>query len=224
MSNNGNYLKKFPERLAWLIFGLFLYALGIAFTIEANLGYSPWDVFHQGISNIAGISIGNASIVVGLVICVALYRLGESFGLGTLLNIVVIGIILDLILESKLIPVMDDPVSGTLMMILGLFVISLATFYYMRPGFGSGPRDGLMVALERRSGLSVGICRAAIESLAVFLGWLMGGPVGFGTLIAAFGTGVCIQITFSLLGFNATEVKHENLRETTLLLFSKPER
>ena len=224
MSNNGNYLKKFPERLAWLIFGLFLYALGISFTIEANLGYSPWDVFHQGLSNIAGISIGNASIVVGLVICVALYRLGESFGLGTLLNIVVIGIILDLILESKLIPVMDDPVSGTLMMILGLFVISLATFYYMRSGFGSGPRDGLMVALERRSGLSVGICRAAIESLAVFLGWLMGGPVGFGTLIAAFGTGVCIQITFSLLGFNATEVKHENLRETTLLLFSKPER
>ena len=88
----------------------------------------------------------------------------------------------------------------------------------MRSGFGSGPRDGLMVALERRSGLSVGTCRAALESLAVLLGWLMGGPVGFGTLIAAFGTGVCIQITFSLLGFNATEVKHENLRETARFL------
>ena len=223
LSNSGKDLKKFLERLTGLLFGLFLYALGIAFTIEADLGYAPWDVFHKGISNIAGISIGNASILLGLVICVALYLLRESLGLGTLLNMVVIGAVLDLILESRLIPRMDGPISGALMMILGLFVISLATFFYMRSGFGSGPRDGLMVVLERRSGLSVGICRAAIESLAVLLGWLMGGPVGFGTLIAAFGTGVCIQITFSLLGFNATEVKHENLRETALL-FLKPER
>jgi len=88
----------------------------------------------------------------------------------------------------------------------------------MRSGFGSGPRDGLMVALERRSGLSVGICRAAIESLAVLLGWLMGGPVGFGTLIAAFGTGLCIQITFSLLKFNATKIEHESLGETARFL------
>ena len=113
---------------------------------------------------------------------------------------------------------MDGPISGTAMMILGLFVISLATFFYMRSGFGSGPRDGLMVALERRSGLSVGICRAAIESLAVLLGWLMGGPVGFGTLIAAFGTGLCIQITFSLLKFNATKIEHESLGETARFL------
>ena len=218
MPNSSNDLNKFSKRLAGLIFGLFLYALGIAFTIQANFGYAPWDVFHQGISNIAGISIGNASIVLGLVICVALYLLRESLGLGTLLNMVVIGVILDLILESKLIPGMDGPFSGTAMMVFGLFVISLATFFYMRSGFGSGPRDGLMVALERRSGLSVGICRAAIESLAVLLGWLMGGPVGFGTLIAAFGTGVCIQITFSLFGFNSTEVKHENLGETARFL------
>ena len=186
MQNSGNDLKKFSGRLAGLIFGLFLYALGIAFTIEAHFGYAPWDVFHQGISNIAGISIGNASIFLGLVICAALYVLGESLGLGTLLNMVVIGVILDLILESKLIPGWMAP-SPEHDDDLGLFVISLATFY-MRSGFGSGPRDGLMVALERRSGLSVGICRAAIESLAVLLGWLMGGPAGFGTLIAAFGT------------------------------------
>jgi uncharacterized membrane protein YczE len=223
LPSSGVNLKKFSERLAGLLFGLFLYALGIAFTIEADFGYAPWDVFHKGISNIAGISIGNASIALGLVICVALYLLQESLGLGTLLNMVVIGAVLDLILESKLIPVMDGPISGTAMMVLGLFVISLATFFYMRSGFGSGPRDGLMVALERRSGLPVGICRAVIESLAVLLGWLMGGPVGFGTLIAALGTGVCIQITFSLLGFNATEVKHEDIRETALL-FLKTQR
>lgn len=138
MQNSGNDLKKFSGRLAGLIFGLFLYALGIAFTIEAHFGYAPWDVFHQGISNIAGISIGNASIFLGLVICAALYVLGESLGLGTLLNMVVIGVILDLILESKLIPGMDGPFSGTAMMVFGLFVISLATFFLHEVRFRIG--------------------------------------------------------------------------------------
>lgn len=138
MPNSSNDLNKFSKRLAGLIFGLFLYALGIAFTIQANFGYAPWDVFHQGISNISGISIGNASIVLGLVICVALYLLRESLGLGTLLNMVVIGVILDLILESKLIPGMDGPFSGTAMMVFGLFVISLATFFLHEVRFRIG--------------------------------------------------------------------------------------
>jgi Predicted membrane protein len=103
-------------------------------------------------------------------------------------------------------------------MILGLFVISLATFFLHEIRFRIGSPRRTYGRFRKKVGLSVGICRAAIESLAVLLGWLMGGPVGFGTLIAAFGTGVCIQITFSLLGFNSTEVKHENLRETVRFL------
>ena len=218
MSNNGDYLKKFPVRLAGLVFGLFLYAFGIALTMKANLGFAPWDVFHKGISNVVGISIGNASILLGLVICLIIAAAGESLGLGTLFNMVLIGVFLDLILESGVIPRMRGYISGAAMMVFGLFVISLATYFYMRSGFGSGPRDGLMVTLERRSGLSVGLCRAIIEALAVLLGWLMGGPVGLGTLMAAFGIGICIQITFSLLRFDATEVEHENLRETVRFL------
>jgi uncharacterized membrane protein YczE len=99
-------------------------------------------------------------------------------------------------------------------MIAGLFVISLGTYFYMGSGFGAGPRDGLMVVLERKTGLPVGLCRAIIESLAVLLGWLMGGPVGLGTVIAAFGIGLCVQVTFSLFKFQATEIRHETFRET----------
>ena len=207
-------MKGFYKRFANLIFGLFLYALGIAITMKANLGYAPWDVFHQGISNMIGITIGNASILVGLIICVTVALAGEKLGLGTILNMILIGFFLDLILALDRIPLMKDFLPGVIMMIVGLFVISIATYFYLGSGFGAGPRDGLMVVLERKTGLPVGLCRAILESMVVFLGWLMGGPVGLGTAFAAFGIGFCIQVTFMLFKFRATEVRHETLKET----------
>ncbi len=207
-------MKTYPRRLAELFFGLFLFALGIVMTMKADLGYAPWDVFHKGMSNIFGMSIGNASILLGLLICVVVALAGENLGMGTLFNMLMIGIFLDRILELNLIPVMDGFFTGLLMMTSGLFVISLGTFFYLGSGFGPGPRDGLMVVMERKTGLPVGVCRAIIESLAVFFGWLMGGPVGLGTVIAALGIGFCIQVTFSVLKFRSTDIKHETLRET----------
>ncbi len=207
-------MKGFYKRFGNLIFGLFLYALGIAITMKANLGYAPWDVFHQGISNMIGITIGNASILVGLIICVTVALAGEKLGLGTILNMILIGFFLDLILALDRIPLMKSFLPGVIMMIVGLFVISIATYFYLGSGFGAGPRDGLMVVLERKTGLPVGLCRAILESMVVFLGWLMGGPVGLGTAFAAFGIGFCIQVTFMLFKFRATEVRHETLKET----------
>ncbi|HON33738.1 MAG: hypothetical protein WBJ42_05155 [Thermovirgaceae bacterium] len=207
-------MKSFYKRFASLIFGLFLYALGIAITMKANLGYAPWDVFHQGISNMTGITIGSASILIGLIICVMVALAGEKLGLGTILNMILIGFFLDLILVLGKIPLMKSFLPGVAMMISGLFVISIATYFYLGSGFGAGPRDGLMVVLERKTGLPVGLCRAILESMVVFLGWLMGGPVGLGTAFAAFGIGFCIQITFTLFRFRATEVRHETIRET----------
>lgn len=207
-------MKDFYKRFIGLIFGLSLYALGIAIMMKANLGFAPWDVFHQGISNMAGITIGNANILVGLIICVIVALAGEKLGMGTILNMLLIGFFLDRILQLDLIPRMSGLFSGLIMMIVGLFVVAVATYFYLESGFGPGPRDGLMVVLERRTGLPVGLCRAILESLVVFLGWLMKGPVGFGTILAAFGLGFCIQITFSLFRFHATEVKHETFRDT----------
>lgn len=211
-------MKGFYKRFISLIFGLSLYALGIAIMMKANLGFAPWDVFHQGISNMAGITIGNANILVGLIICVIVALAGEKLGLGTILNMLLIGFFLDRILQFDLVPQMSGIFPGLIMMVVGLFVVAVATFFYLESGFGPGPRDGLMVVLERRTGLPVGLCRSILESLIVFLGWLMKGPVGLGTILAAFGLGFCIQITFWFFKFRATEVKHETLRETMGIL------
>lgn len=204
----------FLKRFIKLIFGLFLFALGIVMTMNANLGYAPWDVFHKGMSNIMGMSIGNASILLGLVICVVVALANEKLGLGTLLNMVLIGLFLDRILLLEIIPRMEGYPKGFAMMVAGLFVISFGSYFYMGSGFGAGPRDSLMVVLERKTGLPVGVCRALIEASAVLFGWLMGGPVGLGTVLAAFGIGFCIQTTFSLLKFKTTDIRHETLRET----------
>ena len=207
-------MKVFYLRLLKLLFGLLLYALGIVITLKASIGYAPWEVFHVGLAKTMGISIGNASIAAGLVIGIAAVLLGEKLGLGTILNMILIGIFLDIILKFNLIPEASGLLQGLPMLIAGLFIISLASYFYIGSGFGAGPRDSLMVALTRKTKLPVGLCRGTIEVLAVLVGWKLGGLVGIGTVISAFAIGFCIQTTFRLLRFDATKVRHETLDAT----------
>ncbi|MDX9800277.1 MAG: hypothetical protein RBT69_02945 [Spirochaetia bacterium] len=205
---------KIFNRLAKLLLGLFLYSLGIVFTIRANIGYAPWDVFHAGLNKTFGITMGSASIIVGAVLVVITVLMGEKIGLGTLLNMVLIGVFLDILLNITLIPVMKNWLAGLALMIAGLFVISIASYFYIGSGFGAGPRDSLMVALTRKTGLPVGFCRGTIELSAVIIGWLLGGMAGVGTVISGFAIGFCIQLTFSLLKFKPTKIKHATLWNT----------
>lgn len=206
-------------RLLRLIFGLFLYALGIVITLKAHVGYAPWDVLHVGLAKTTGMTIGLASILVGILIVAVAFLLGEKLGLGTILNMILIGVFLDLILKLNLIPAMDKFFLGVIMLIIGLFVISLATYFYIGSGFGAGPRDSLMVALARKTKLPIGFCRGTIEVMAVVVGWKLGGMVGIGTVIAAFAIGFCIQITFRVLKFDAKKVDHQTVTETYKELF-----
>ncbi|MFZ4617916.1 MAG: YczE/YyaS/YitT family protein [Rectinemataceae bacterium] len=204
----------FPARLARLFLGLFLYALGIVLTMKANIGYAPWEVFHAGIGRTIGMSIGNVSIVAGLLIVLVTFLLGEKSGFGTVLNMVFIGVFMDLLLGPGFIPTMTGWLPGIALLLAGLFTISLASFFYIGSGFGAGPRDGLMVALRRKTGLSIGLCRGGIEVAAVLIGWLLGGMVGAGTVISALAIGLCVQLTFRLLGFDPTQVRHETMQQT----------
>ncbi len=206
-------------RLLRLIFGLFLYALGIVITLKAHVGYAPWDVLHVGLAKTTGITIGLASILIGILIVVVTFLLGEKLGLGTILNMILIGVFLDLILKLNLIPVMDKFGWGVIMLMIGLFVISLATYFYIGSGFGAGPRDSLMVSLARKTKLPIGLCRGTIEVIAVLVGWKLGGMVGIGTVIAALAIGFCIQITFRVLKFDAKKVDHQTLVVTYKALF-----
>lgn len=209
-------MKKIFLRLCKLIFGLFLYALGIVLTIKANIGYGPWEVFHVGLGKAIGMSIGNASILVGLIIVVVTVLMKERIGIGTILNMILIGIFLDLILASDIIPIIDTIYLGVIVLIAGLYVISLGSFFYIGSGFGAGPRDSLVVALKRKVRLPIGAIRSMIELTATVLGWILGGMVGIGTLISGFAIGFCIQSTFTLLKFDPTQIEHSTIRESLI--------
>ena len=205
-------MKHFIFRIISMLTGLVLFAFGIVLTIRANIGYPPWDVFHAGLANTFGLSLGTISIIVGIIVLIIVMIFGEKTGIGTILNIILIGIFLDIFM--KIIPIPDNLVFSILMLIAGLFVISLSTFLYVRSAFGVGPRDNLMVVLTRKTKIPVGICRSIIELLLTIIGWLLGGQVWFGTIISVIGIGFCVQITFKILRFDITSVKHETLLET----------
>ncbi|MEO1814621.1 MAG: hypothetical protein ABGU93_03375 [Acetobacterium sp.] len=196
-------------RFMKLNFGLFLYGLGIIVTMRANVGYAPWEVLHSGISQTLGVSIGLVNTAVGALIVAIVFLLGEKVGLGTIFNMFMIGLFMDLIIFLDFIPLFDNFWIGTLVLILGLFIIALGTYFYISSAFGAGPRDSLMVAVTRKTGLPVGLCRGILEVSVVLIGWFLGGMVGLGTVISAFAIGFCVQITFKLLKFDPTEVKHE---------------
>lgn len=205
---------KFFKRLTSLIAGLFLFAFGNVVTMKASLGYSPWEVFHAGAAASLGVTIGTASIATSLVLVVVVLLTGEKLGLGTILNMILMGVFMDLILFLNFLPKPSAIPMRIAMLLLGILIISFGSYFYISSGFGAGPRDSLMVVLRRRTGLPVGLCRGGMEAIVVLAGWLLGGPVGLGTLVAAFGIGFFIQTVFALVHFDATAVRHETLDVT----------
>ncbi len=207
MTSMSNAIKKIVRLMA----GYFVYGLGITFTVNARLGLAPWGVFHQGMANRLGITMGVAIQIAGAAILIIDLLLNERIGWGTVGNVYFIGLFLDLIQASGVIPVYQALVPRFLMMIAGMIFISLATFLYLGAQLGSGPRDGLMVALTKRLKLPVGVIRSAIEMTALTIGYLMGGTVGWGTLIMSLGLGFFIQATFSIFKFNVRQINHHTI-------------
>jgi uncharacterized membrane protein YczE len=211
---NIKIMNKFLKRLFRLILGLFLYALGIVITMKAHIGYTPWDVLHVGIAQTIGMSIGNVTIIAGIAIGAIAMMFGEKLGLGTVLNMILIGVFLNFLLGLSFLPLITNFTLSVLMINIGLFVIALASYFYIGSGLGAGPRDSLMVALNRKTGIPIGYCRGAIELAAVLIGWKLGGMVGLGTVISAIAIGFYIQITFKILKFEATKINHQTLNQT----------
>ena len=198
-----------------------MYSFGIVITVKANIGYAPWDIFHAGLSKTTGLSFGTISIIVGALIVTVLAILGEKFGLATVLNILLIGIFLDIIFKFNLIPIAPNRVTGIIMMVAGLFVISLGTYFYIKSALGVGPRDNLMVVLAKKTKIPVGVCRFLIELSVALVGWKLGGMLWFGSILFAIVIGFCIQITFWLFKFDVTAVKHESIAHTFNALFRR---
>jgi uncharacterized membrane protein YczE len=159
--------------------------------VAAELGLGPWDVLHQGLSNLTGAPIGTMSIVVGAGVLLLWIPLHERPGLGTVLNVLVIGIVIDLAL--LVLPTPQDLAARIPMMLSGPVLFAVGSGFYLGAGLGSGPRDGVMTGLARR-GWPVGIARAAIEFTVLGLGWALGGTVGAGTLVFAVSIGPLVHV------------------------------
>ncbi|MGL6106392.1 YczE/YyaS/YitT family protein [Romboutsia sp.] len=201
-------IKKVITRFIRLFVGLFVCALSIVFMVNANLGLSPWDVLHQGIADKVGITMGTASICVGVVIVIADVLLGENVGWGTILNMIFIGLFLDLILFSNIIPISNNLIMGIIMLCIGMILMGIGMVFYIGSGLGSGPRDGMMVALQKRTNKPVKLIRGIMELGALIVGYFLGGSVGIGTLITAVGLGYFIQAIFKIFNFRGENIKH----------------
>ncbi|HHV38711.1 MAG TPA: hypothetical protein GXX70_04345 [Tepidimicrobium sp.] len=188
--------------------GFFVCALGITMTINANLGLAPWDVFHQGIGSLLGITIGRANILVGLSLVILNHIMGERIGWGTLFNMIFVGIFIDFLMLNGLVPKFNGFIPNFIMMLLGVFTLGVGSYLYIDVGLGSGPRDGLMVALVKRTNRSVGLVRGTLELMAVIFGYMLGGHTGVGTLVMAITGGYLTQLAFKVARFNVKEVEH----------------
>jgi uncharacterized protein len=214
-------VKNIIKRVAKLYLGLFLYALGIVMTINANLGLAPWEVFHQGLSKNIGITMGQASIYVGIAFVILDSLFGERLGWGTLSNMIFIGVFLDILMLNHLVPVFQSLVLRFIEMLLGMFTIGMASYFYISAALGSGPRDGLMVALTKRTTKSVRFLRNCIEFSVLAVGYVLGGSVGIGTVIMALTAGYFVQFAFKIFKFNIKETKHRFIDEDIKYLYDR---
>ena len=185
-------------RLVQLVAGLFGWGVAVALFIRGELGLGPWDAFHYGIHVQTGMTIGTASILVGLIIVVVLLTQGVRPGLGTLLNMVLIGVFTDLLL--LVIPPAPSLLLAAAYFASGIALTGFCTGLYIGAGYGSGPRDGMMLVIAKRTGASVRRVRTLIELSALLLGWLMGGPVGVGTVVIMLTIGPSVQWGLRLFG------------------------
>lgn len=201
-----------------LFLGFFVCSLGIVIIIRSNLGFSPWDVLHQGISKVGNITIGQASILIGILVITLDIFLGEQIGSGTIFNIIFLGSFMDLILFSNLIPLSHSPLSGVPMMFIGLFILAIGGYLYISTGLGCGPRDALMIALTKKTGFSIMFIRNIIEITVLVIGYFLGGYAGVGTIITAVFTGSFIQYVFKMFNFDVKSVTHRNIKDEIILL------
>lgn len=182
---------RLPTRLVQLYVGLVMYGASIGLMVRGDLGLAPWDVLHSGFIEHVPISLGEAVIVFSLVVLVLWIPLREPPGIGTLSNAVVVGLSADWTLALLDRP--DAMVPRVALMLGGVLLCGLATAVYVGAQLGRGPRDGLMTGLHRRTGLSLRLVRTGLEVAVVLIGLAMGGVLGVGTLVYAFGIGPIAQ-------------------------------
>jgi uncharacterized membrane protein YczE len=187
------------QRLAQLLAGLALYGFSMSMQIRATLGLDPWDVLHDALSRRSGLSFGTITAITGAIVLLGWWPLRQRPGIGTVCNVVVIAVTVDVGLAVLQTP---DSLAGRLAFLVGGVVLNgVASAAYIGARLGPGPRDGLMTGLTGRTGWSIRIVRTAIEVTVLATGWLLGGSVGVGTVLYAVAIGPLVQAFLPLLAW-----------------------
>ena len=191
-------LKPNLSNLFFLILGLILFGLGEGLLIVSNSGASPWSVLAQGISLNINLSIGTTTFLVSIFVLILWIPLKQKPGIGTILNAIIISIMIDVCI--KFVPTPENNLNQIILAVLAVLTVGIGGGIYLVANLGPGPRDGLMVGLQKKTNLPIAAVRALLEISAVSIGWFLGGTVGIGTLLFAFGIGPAVALGLFLTG------------------------
>ena len=191
-----NFKPKFST-FFFLCFGLTLFGLGEGLLIVSFTGASPWSVLAQGISLNVNLSIGTITLLVSIAVLILWIPLGQRPGMGTILNALIIALMIDLCI--KFVPTPSNYIHQIILAVVSVILVGVGGGIYLVSNLGPGPRDGLMIGLQKVSNLPIAVVRATLEISVVGIGWYLGGTVGVGTLLFAFGIGPCVALGLYLV-------------------------
>jgi len=182
----------------FLCFGLTLFGLGEGLLLVSAAGASPWSVFAQGIHLSVGLSVGAITIIISILVLLLWVPLSQKPGMGTILNALIIGIMIDICI--KFVPTPEDFISQIFLAVAAVLVVGLGGGIYLVANLGAGPRDGLMIGLQKKTNFPIAAVRATLEITVMSIGWYLGGTVGVGTLLFAFGIGPAVALSLFIVG------------------------
>ena len=211
--------KGYAKRIFIVTFGLVFAAYGVGLTVTANLGVSPWDVFSQGVAlkltEITGrqIMMGTITQITAALVIFVDISLKEKIGVATIIDTCIFGGALNFFLKHNMLPYPDAFIVRFIIMILGYFIWGLGIYIYMKPALGAGPKDALFVIFAKRK-IPVAVAKNSIEAVVFVIGWVLGGTIGIGTVVAVFAMGYIIEFWFKVFSFDVTKVQNESLFDT----------
>lgn len=201
-----------------IIIGLLIFSLGVHLTIRANLGLAPWDCLGMGVSYHTPLNYGLAMTAISVIILLIDLLLRERIGFGTIFDAFLTGNFIQLFNDIDSFPETADTFIGIWIIIAGLALMAVGQYFYMSSAQCCGPRDALLVALGKRlSRLPIGAVQVLLWGMALLAGWLLGGPAGIGTIVSTFGSGIVMQVIYTLIKFEPREVEHQSVIETVQL-------
>ena len=209
--------------IGWLkiVIGLLIFSLGVHLTIRANLGLAPWDCLGMGISFQTPLNYGLSMTMIGVMILLIDISIKEKIGFGTIIDALLTGNAVQLFNDIDPFPETTNTFVGILIIVAGLALMAIGQYFYMSSAQGCGPRDALLIGLgQRLSRLPIGVVQILLWGTVLLTGWLLGGPVGIGTIVSTFGSGIVMQTVFTFIKFEPRAIEHRSVIDTLNILYN----